>query len=154
MKLVLKRIAKKSNYTIGKLYVDGTYFCDTLEDTDRGLSDSMKITEIQSKKVYGETAIPTGVYDVTLNVYSPKFGAKSFYKEVCNGYLPRLLNVKGFDGILIHSGNKPTDTLGCILVGENKAVGQVLNSQTTFKKLYTALKQAVDNGDSITIRIE
>jgi hypothetical protein len=154
MKLVLKRIAKKSNYTIGKLYVDGTYFCDTLEDTDRGLSDSMKITEIQSKKVYGETAIPTGVYDVTLNVYSPKFGAKSFYKEVCNGYLPRLLNVKGFDGILIHSGNKPTDTLGCILVGENKAVGQVLNSQTTFKKLYTVLKQAIDDGGSITIRIE
>lgn len=154
MKLVLKRIAKKSNYTIGKLYVDGTYFCDTLEDTDRGLSDSMKITEIQSKKVYGETAIPTGVYDITLNVYSPKFGAKSFYKEVCNGYLPRLLNVKGFDGILIHSGNKPTDTLGCILVGENKAVGQVLNSQTTFKKLYTVLKQAIDDGGSITIRIE
>jgi hypothetical protein len=154
MKLVLKRIAKKSNYTIGKLYVDGTYFCDTLEDTDRGLSDSMKITEIQSKKIYGETAIPTGVYDITLNVYSPKFGAKSFYKEVCNGYLPRLLNVKGFDGILIHSGNKPTDTLGCILVGENKAVGQVLNSQTTFKKLYTVLKQAIDDGGSITIRIE
>jgi hypothetical protein len=154
MKLVLKRIAKKSNYTIGKLYVNDTYFCDTLEDKDRGLSDSMTETEIKNKKVYGETAIPTGVYNVTLNVYSSKFGAKSFYKEVCNGYLPRLLNVKGFDGILLHSGNSASDSLGCIILGENKVVGKVINSQITFKKLFVVLKQAVDKGETLTIKIE
>jgi hypothetical protein len=151
MELLLKRIAKKANYTIGKLYVDGTYFCDTLEDTDRGLMDSMDIDKIKELKKPGITAIPTGIYPITLDVVSSKFGNKSFYKEVCNGKLPRLTNVKGFEGILIHTGNTHLDTEGCLLVGENKIKGQVINSQLTFRKLYPILKGAKDK---ITIKIE
>jgi hypothetical protein len=109
MELVLKRIAKKSNYTIGNLYVNGKFFCDTLEDTDRGLTDSMTLEEIKTKKVYGETAIPTGTYNIDMNTISAKFKDRSWAKPY-GGKLPRLLNVKGFDGILIHVGNSASDT--------------------------------------------
>lgn len=64
MNLKIKRIAKQKEYTIGKLYINGKYFCDTLEDTDRGLTSAMNIMKIKTIKVFGKTAIPTGVYDV------------------------------------------------------------------------------------------
>ena len=150
MEIVLNRKWKKPNYTIGVLSIDGKFFCDTLEDTDRGLKDTMDVSEIKAIKKPHITAIPTGTYQVTLNVVSPKFGSRKFYKEVCNGKVPRLLNVKGFEGILIHSGNKAEDTDGCILVGQNKVVGQVINSQATFRELYKLLSSSKDN---ITIKI-
>ena len=150
MEIVLNRKWKKPNYTIGTLTIDGKFFCNTLEDTDRGLKDTMDISEIKAIKKPHITAIPTGTYQVTLNVVSPKFGSRKFYKEVCNGKVPRLLNVKGFEGILIHSGNKAEDTDGCILVGQNKVVGQVINSQATFRELYKLLSSSRDN---ITIKI-
>lgn len=143
MDITVKRIAKKSTYTIGKLYIDGEYFCDTLEDTDRGLDQSQSLSVIQSHKVKSSTAIPTGKYQVTLNVVSPKYSKRSQY-NFCGGKLPRLIDVPAFSGILIHAGNTPKDTDGCILVGENKVVGQVINSMNTFKKLYTKLKEATD----------
>lgn len=139
MKLTLKRIAKKQNYTIGKLYIDNQYFCDTLEDTDRGLKSSMSLEEIQKKKVYGETAIPTGVYQVLINTISPKFHNTTWAKQF-KGIVPRLVNVKGYDGVLIHPGNTPKDTFGCILVGENKVVGQVINSQKAWINLMRKLQ--------------
>lgn len=150
MEIVLERKWKKPNYTIGILSIDGKRFCETLEDVDRGLKDSMSIEQIKSLKKPHITAIPTGVYEVNLNTVSPKFGSRSFYKEVCKGKVPRLLNVKGFDGILIHAGNKAEDTDGCILVGRNKVVGQVINSQATFKELYKMLS---NSKDKITIKI-
>ena len=146
MKLELKRIFRGPKYTIGKLYVDNQYVCDTLEDTDRGLKQTNSLSSIQKKKVYGQTAIPTGTYGITLNVISPKFKDRSWAK-FCNGKLPRLLNVPGYDGVLIHVGNKPEDTLGCILVGYNKIKGQLINSTEAFKKLYSIL------GKSPTITI-
>lgn len=146
MKLELKRIFRGPKYTIGKLYVDNQYVCDTLEDTDRGLKQTDSLSSIQKKKVYGQTAIPTGTYGITLNVISPKFKDRSWAK-FCNGKLPRLLNVPGYDGVLIHVGNKPEDTLGCILVGYNKIKGQLINSTEAFKKLYSIL------GKSPTITI-
>lgn len=146
MKLELKRIFRGPKYTIGKLYVDNQYICDTLEDTDRGLKQTDSLSSIQKKKVYGQTAIPTGTYGITLNVISPKFKDRSWAK-FCNGKLPRLLNVPGYDGVLIHVGNKPEDTLGCILVGYNKIKGQLINSTEAFKKLYSIL------GKSSTITI-
>ncbi len=142
MEILVKRIAKKPTYTIGKMYIDGAYFCDTLEDTDRGLSSTMSLDAIKKVKVPHLTAIPTGTYRVTLNVVSPKFGSKSYYKELCGGKVPRLLDVPGFDGILFHAGNKSEDTEGCILLGENKVVGQVINSTKTFSKFYNKLKGA------------
>ena len=141
MKLELKRIFRGPKYTIGKLYVDNQYICDTLEDTDRGLKQTDSLSSIQKKKVYGQTAIPTGTYGITLNVISPKFKDRSWAK-FCNGKLPRLLNVPGYDGVLIHVGNKPEDTLGCILVGYNKIKGQLINSTEAFKKLYSVLSKS------------
>ncbi|MDR1090100.1 MAG: DUF5675 family protein [Prevotella sp.] len=138
MKLVLKRIEKTGQYTIGKLYIDGVYFCDTLEDTDRGLVQNMSLTEIALKKIKGETAIPTGIYKITLDVVSPKYSTRDAY-TFCGGRLPRLLNVPGYDGILIHIGNYPKDTEGCLLVGKNNVNGAVMESTATFKKLYETL---------------
>lgn len=153
MQLRLKRIACKPLYSIGRLYVDGSYFCDTIEDKDRGLDDSMTEEQIRAIKVPKETAIPTGTYRVTLNVQSPKFKSKAQY-AFWKGYLPRLLNVKGYDGILIHIGNTQRSSAGCILVGQNKVVGQVINSTETFKKLYAVLDAANKKGDKIYITIE
>lgn len=141
MELKLKRIARRDTYTIGRLYVDGKYFCDTIEDKDRGLRQTLSVEENLARKKRGETAIPTGRYIVTLGVRSPRFGAKKQY-EFCKGYLPRLLSVPAFDGVLIHIGNTAKDSEGCILVGENKAVGKVLNSAATFRRLYDVLKKS------------
>lgn len=142
MKLLLKRVALRDTYTIGKLYVDNHLFCDTCED---------KVRDIEREgKVYGKTAIPYGTYKVTLKVQSPKYSQRASY-DWCQGYLPRLLNVPHFDGILIHAGNTAEDSAGCILVGENKVVGKVINSMATLKRLYGILREA---GDDITITIE
>ncbi len=138
MKLTLKRIALKPAYTIGHLYIDGQKVCDTIEDTVRDLNKN-GVFDNGEKKVYAETAIPYGTYDITLKVQSPKYKDKAQYK-FCDGYLPRLLDVPHFDGILIHIGNTAKDSAGCILVGENKEVGKVLNSTATFRKVYEILK--------------
>lgn len=151
MKLVLERKWKKSNYTIGNLYIDGKKFCNTLEDVDRNLSSSMTEAEILKIKKPDATAIPTGTYSIDLNTISPRFGSQAFYVAICNGKLPRLQNVKGFSGVLIHCGNTDKDTSGCILVGENKVKGKVVNSRQTFEKLYRALKTS---RDKITIEIK
>ena len=87
----------------------------------------MSLEEIKKKKVYGETAIPTGTYKVDVNTISPKFKSRTWAKPY-GGKLPRLIDVPGYEGVLIHAGNKAEDSLGCVLVGENKVVGQVINS--------------------------
>lgn len=143
IKLSLKRQYKGVSYTIGKLYLNGKYFCDTLEDPDRGLTSKMSKAEVAKLKVYGDTAIPTGTYKVVMNVVSPKFKDRSWAKPY-GGKLPRLVDVVGYEGVLIHVGNKPADTLGCILVGENKVKGQVINSTATFSRLMTELLKDTD----------
>ena len=143
MELELKRIARRETYTIGRLYIDGEYFCDTIEDRDRGLKQDAPLAANRAKKVKGLTAIPTGRYQVTLGVQSPKFKYKKQY-SFCNGYLPRLLNVPAFDGILIHIGNTAADSEGCIIVGKNTKVGMVTSSTVTFWKLYSRLQDAKD----------
>lgn len=155
MQLRLKRIAKRNTYTIGKLYIDGEYFCDTIEDKDRGLKQNTPLEQIKKVKVQHQTAIPVGEYEVTLNAVSPRFSKRSFYRTTCNGgRVPRLLNVPGFEGILIHVGNTASDSSGCILVGNNSQVGKVLNSTATFKKLYAILDKANRAGDKIKIKVE
>ena len=145
MELKLKRIALQDTYTIGKLYVDNHYFCNTLEDKVRDIA--------KDGKVYGKTAIPYGRYEITMKVQSPKYSQRASYAW-CKGYLPRLLNVPHFDGILIHSGNDATHSDGCVLVGENKVKGQVINSMATLKRLVSILKYASDSGEEIWITIE
>lgn len=144
MKLLLKRKFKGDVYTIGDLYIDGEFFCNTIEDKVRNLSATCPNTPkwIACKckeKVYAETAIPPGTYKVSLDE-SPKF------KRV----LPRLHNVPHFLGILIHSGNSENDSSGCIIVGRNIVKGKVLESKLTMNILMEILRKA----DNITITIE
>lgn len=148
MKLLLKRIAKMEKYTIGDLYIDGEWFSNTLEDTDRNLTSTMSKDEIAKVKVYGKTAIPTGTYVVDMNTVSPKFGKRS-WAQPYEGKVPRLQDVPGYEGVLIHPGNTADDTSGCILVGRNKVKGQVVESQNTFHSLMNILKG--DNDITITI---
>ena len=131
MRLTLIRVANRPTYCIGKLYIDGVYFSDVLEDVDRGLDDAMDEETIKKLKVKGQTAIPTGIYQVLLT-YSPK------YKRI----MPLINNVKGYSGIRIHSGNTAKDTEGCLLVGKNKEVGKVLESRITYNALFKRLQQA------------
>lgn len=141
MKLTLKRIALRSTYTIGRLYVDGNYFCDTLEDTVRDLNKNGKFDNGE-KKVYAKTAIPYGTYEIKWT-YSPRF----------KKYTPQLMNVPSFSGIRIHAGNTSADTEGCLLLGENKKVGMVLNSRATINKFYQLIKEACSKG-KVTIEIK
>lgn len=145
MNLELKRIFKGKDYTIGRLFIDGEYFCDTLEDPVRKL-DSIK------DKIYSETAIPAGKYKISMSIVSPKYSIRKSYNW-CGGRLPRLLDVPFFEGILIHSGNTPDHTAGCILVGENKVKGQVINSMNTLKNLWVKLNVADEIGEEIWIDI-
>lgn len=156
MELTLSRRYNTTTYTIGSLMVNGTYYCDTLEDRNRNLSSTMSLDEINKIKVKGETAIPYGKYKVTLGVKSPKYSNFSKYKYAAftQGYIPRLINVPGFEGILIHAGNSDGDTDGCILVGENKVKGKVINSQATWTNLYKLLKEADDRKETITITVK
>lgn len=148
MKLILERCYAKETYTIGKLYyIDEDtqakrYIADTLEDCDRRLIDNMDEEQIKTLKVYANTAIPSGTYQITLNVVSPKYSKRQYYKLICDGKVPRLLGVKGFNGVLIHIGNTNKDTEGCILVGYNKKKGMVINSKSAWEKLYKILKSA------------
>lgn len=148
MEILVRRIAKRPTYTIGRMYIDGKYVCDTLEDTDRGLKQSMSLEEIKKKKIYGKTAIPTGTYKVTMDVVSPKFKNRAWAKPY-GGKLPRLLDVPGYEGVLIHPGNTAEDSTACLLVGINSVVGKVMNSQATFKKVMAILTKGTD----ITITI-
>ena len=134
MELKVQRIAKKPTYTIGKLYIDGEKFCDTLEDRVRDLS--------KEPKIKGQTAIPAGRYRIYLT-YSPRF------KRI----LPLLEDVPQFTGVRIHRGNTAKDTEGCILVGFNREVGKVLDSAATEQRLMAVLQNAVNKGEQIFITI-
>ena len=155
MRLRLERTALKKTYTIGHLYdvTNGkrVYICDTIEDKVRDLNHN-GVFDNGEVKIPSETAIPYGTYEVTMWVKSPKFSnfTKYPYAKKYKGYLPRLLRVPHFEGILIHSGNDATHSAGCILVGENKVAGKVINSMETLKRLVRLLNSAED----ITITIE
>lgn len=154
MELKVKRKAFEKDYTIGKLYIDGVAFCDTLEDTDRGLTQDMPLEEIKNKKIYGKTAIPKGTYDIDMNTISPKFKDRSWAKPY-GGKLPRLLNVPGYEGILIHPLNTAAESLGCIGVGKNSIKGMITDSTRTFHTLMSKfLLPAKVQGERITITIE
>ena len=130
MNLTLKRLNLTPNYTEGELYVNGVYFCKTLEDTNRDLNKNGQFDN-NEKKVYGETCIPYGKYKVILS-YSPKFKRE----------LPEILEVPNFQGIRMHRGNKISDTLGCVLCGEKVKNGYLSNSTPYEIKLVELLKQA------------
>ena len=153
MKLKLVRKWKKEGYTIGQLYVDDIFFSNTIEDKDRGLNQNMPKEKILFMKKPGITAIPTGTYEIVLNVQSSKYKKSKAMMQFCQAYMPRLLNVPGYDGVLIHPGNSASDTEGCIIPGKNNKVGWVSNSTNYFKELYNKMKIANKKGENITIEI-
>lgn len=132
MNITVKRIFKGPKYTIGKLSIDGHYFCDTLEDTVRPAG----------VKIPGRTAIPAGKYQIEITE-SIRF----------NRLMPIIKDVPGFSGVRIHSGNTAEDTEGCILVGFNRVKGKVLDSRDTFQKLFKILLVAVRGGENLEIEI-
>lgn len=141
MKIEVKRRYLGSEYTIGSMYINGEYFCDTLEDRVVDIDRSGKF-EGEEKKIAGKSAIPYGEYDVVLN-RSPKFARE----------LPRLVDVPHFEGILIHRGNTAKDSAGCILVGENKVKGKVINSTIYENKLTALCHLAQLKGERIIIAV-
>ena len=141
MNLTLKRLNLTPNYTEGELYVNGVYFCKTLEDTNRDLNKNGQFDN-NEKKVYGETCIPYGKYKVILS-YSPKFKRE----------LPEILKVPNFQGIRIHRGNKISDTLGCVLCGEKVKNGYLSNSTPYEIKLVELFKQAKSRNEESFIEI-
>jgi hypothetical protein len=142
MDLKLQRRFLKDDYTIGALFINGEYFCDTLEDTDRGLTQATSLEEIKEKKIMHKTAIPTGIYKVIVKMSPAK-------KRI----LPFLLDVPGFNGILIHRGNSQNDSSGCILLGKNKVKGKVINSIECEKQLIAILTEIQEKEEEIRIEI-
>lgn len=159
MRLRLRRTALKSKYTIGHLYdvTNGrcVYICDVIEDRVRDLNKNGKF-DGNEKKVKGETAIPYGIYRITLRQKSPKYSDFRRYPwaRKYNGRLPRLLDVPDFYGILMHPGTTADDSAGCLIVGQNKSVGKVINSRATFEKLMDDFLVPCDlRGEPIWIEI-
>lgn len=142
MKLELKRKALMDTYTIGDLFVNDVFFSNVLEDKVRDFNKDGDLNDSGETKVYGETAIPYGVYTIDLT-YSNRF------KKI----LPLIENVKGFEGIRIHPGNTAVDTHGCLLVGNNTEKGKVTDSRKVFEKLMIRLVDAHEMKETITIKI-
>lgn len=136
MELELKRDTFTEYSTTGQLLVDGKLECFTLEDKDRHLEDGIV------KKIYGRTAIPRGLYKVVLD-WSPKYKRN----------MPHVLDVPGFEGIRIHSGNKHEDTEGCILVGKSRNNDWIRDSQLALDALLAKIIMALDAGEDIWLTI-
>ena len=141
MELRLERLWPKAKYTVGRLYIDGELFCNTLEDKVADLNKNGEFDGTE-RKVPGKTAIPYGTYRIFYG-WSPRFGRN----------LPRLLNVTAFDGILIHPGNTAEDSAGCILVGRNTEVGRLTQSRLYSDELNKRIDIAQRRGEPITIEI-
>ena len=141
MELRLERLWPKAEYTVGRLYIDGELFCNTLEDKVADVNRNGELDGTE-RKVPGKTAIPYGTYRIFYG-WSPKFGRN----------LPRLLNVTAFDGILIHPGNTAEDSAGCILVGRNTEVGRLTQSRLYSDELNKRIDIAQRRGEPITIEI-
>lgn len=139
MELKIIRIKSNKDFTEGKLYINEVYFCDTLEDKDRGLLQSMSNDTVKAIKVYAETCIPYGKYKIVLSM-SNRFKC----------ILPEILQVKGFTGIRIHAGNNIGDSAGCILVGRKCSDGMVVDSRKTLNALMNIIK----NEKSLSLKIE
>ena len=153
MNIVIDRKWKKDTYTIGNLYINGVLFSNTLEDKDRGLTSSMTLEEISKKKIYGQTAIPTGTYEVKMT-YSNRLHSRAYAKKY-DGKLPELINVKGYEGVRIHPFNRAQETLGCLSVGKNNIKGAVTNATAYFYMLVdNYILPAIKRGEKITIIIK
>lgn len=139
---VLERKWRKPEYTIGRLYVNGEYLCNTVEDTDRGLHSNMAAAQIAKIKVPNKTAIPTGSYQLQVSE-SPKFKRQ----------LVEVMNVPGFSSIRIHRGNTADSTSGCLIPGENTIRGGVTNSTKYELQITAAVTKAIENKEAVWLTI-
>lgn len=130
LKIEVIRIAKKPNYTIGKLYIEGQYLCDTLEDA------------VRPEKIQGKTAIPEGTYQVIMNM-------SNRFKKI----MPLLIDVPNYEGVRIHSGNTPEDTEGCILLGKNTKVGMITDSRLWTEAFYSKINTYISDGYKVFLTI-
>ena len=156
-RLTLKRFFKGEKYTIGRLYHWNNglmhYICDTIEDVDRGAKSTWPLSKILANKVYGETAIPRGTYELVGTV-SPKFKYRVWGK-LYNGVVPEVKDVPGFSGVRIHPANKASELLGCIAPGLNTVKGQVTDSQKHYRLLMDKyLIPAWGKGERVFLTIE
>ena len=155
MKITVKRVARKSTYTVGKVSIDGKYFCDSLEDTDRGVTQVMPFTSTVGangywvtqgdgiiEKVYGKTAIPTGLYD-----------ACSYYWEKYKCYVVMLLRVPGFTGILMHNGMTADHSEGCVLLGKNNVVGRLDGNRIYMDALAVRVMACEKRGEKVQVEV-
>lgn len=140
-------------YCIGSLYVDVGYICDTLERPSYSLSVDTPIDRICLVKRTHQCCIPYGTYTLLTSVKSQKFGSRMFYDMTCGGRLPRLKNVPGWEGVLIHCGNEVSDTAGCILVGKHAGPGRLVKSQKAFIDLCRILEQPIRDREPILLHI-
>ena len=144
----------RPGYCIGSLYADGAFVCHTLERPSYGLRASDKITQVMQVKAAHMCAIPAGRYSLDLDTVSPRFGHSPFYLDACGGRLPRLRNVPGWEGVLIHCGNRVQDTRGCIIVGQHIGPGLLAQSRIKFLELIAVLQVARIRNESEYIIIE
>lgn len=128
MELKLKRTHLADTYTLGELFIDGKFFCFTVEDKDRDINKDGDLDDAGEAKVYGETAIPKGTYKTVLSM-------SNRFKKL----MPEVLKVKGFEGIRIHAGNTAIDSHGCIIVGTVRTPNGVGLSRQCFTKLMEKL---------------
>jgi hypothetical protein len=140
MKLKVVRETKNDVCTIGSLFINDVFFCYTLEDKDRGLKQTDSLLFIQAKKIFGVTAIPSGNYELIVN-QSPKF----------KRMLPRIINIKGFEGVLMHRGNSADHSLGCILIGYQKGENAIFESTKAENDLVNLLLLHKDEKHTLEI---
>lgn len=143
-------------YCVDKIYADGAYVCDAMEDKDWGWNKDTPESEITAVKARnkGKTAIPAGRYAVTTDIVSPKFSASKYYRTLCGGRLPRLVSVPCFQGILIHCGSSELNSSGCIIVGYNTYKGGLTDTRGAFEKLYKRMLEAKARKEEIWITVE
>lgn len=143
LKITVERKYYKENYTIGDMFIDGVWFCNTLEDKDRGLSQSLSLSQNKKLKVYAQTAIPKGVYNVTVVFWA---------KHRIN--VPLLHDVPAFTGILIHNGVNQNSSAGCILVGLNTIKGQLTAGKKYMTELTKICQDAINSGKKVMIEVK
>jgi hypothetical protein len=138
MELLIQRESSTRNSTPGALSINGVFECFTLEDVVREVA----LVPVSTWKIASETAIPVGTYEVTID-FSDRFQRQ----------MPHVLNVPGFDGIRIHSGNTAADTEGCILLGKQRALDDVSQSRDAFAAFFPKLQAAINSGERVTLTV-
>lgn len=158
LRLIREKIEPSGHHSvpasIGQLYADGMILCDTLEPKPYRFMGKVTADSVREAKQESPIAIPPGRYRIRMDIQSPRFSRDKWMRSICDGYVPRLMGVPGFTGVLIHPGNSVDDTSGCILVGKHDFIGHIKFSRGIFKILFQMLRNSFLNGFENYISIE